>query len=209
MCLFRQNNVIFLGLFFLLISCDLWAQNKRGVYRGGSKHKMDLRHRFSHPTDVPRHTIFVEGGGNGLYYSVNYDRITYRQMRKTRSYRIGFNYMPRSNYEDRIRKVQAYETSAIVALNWFRGRETHFFEWGMGYTLRWFQGQNIYKMSDIQKDTYQKFYHLAVPSIGYRRQDAGRTPFFRVALNPIVMFDQTKGSIHFLPFAGVGVGKSF
>lgn len=194
-----------LSFFFFNVK-HIFAQG--GVYRP-RYHRMDLRSRYSHPASMPKHTIFAEAGGNGLYYSVNYDRITYRNMRKTRSYRVGFNYLPRNNYEDRIRKIRGYETSAIFALNRFQGRETHFFEWGVGYTFRWYQGTNIYKEWTNLNTNYHVMYHLLVPSIGYRRQDFGRTPFLRIAFNPIIMYNSTKGSIHFIPYIGFGVGKSF
>lgn len=181
---------------------------QRGVYRN-RPHRHDLRGRFTHPTDVPRHTIFLEGGGNGLFYSLNYDRVTFRQMLKARSYRIGLNYVPRSGYQDQFRQLKAHESAFIFALNWFRGRSTHFFEWGLGYTFRWFRGVTTYKSIHARSDSHHKFYHLLVPSVGYRRQAFGRTPFLRLAFNPIIMLDQTRSSIHFLPYAGVGIGKSF
>jgi hypothetical protein len=119
-------------------------------------------------------TVFFEGFGNGLYFSINYDRIFYRTNKLAASFRIGFT---------------QYETGGLlpIELNLLgKGRKTGCFtEIGAGYTpLIW---------SDYNFSTM--FFR-----IGFRYQQPKGGLFFRVAFLPSYQFPFT----HSIKSSGMG-----
>jgi hypothetical protein len=118
--------------------------------------KKNKRAKFS---QFSNNTVFFEGFGNGLYSSINYDRIFYRNNSMAASFRIGYS---------------QYKTGALLPfeLNFLgKSKSTPFYsEFGIGYTsLLWAD----YEMSTI-------FFR-----IGFRYQQPKGGLFFRVAFLPL------------------------
>jgi hypothetical protein len=71
---------------------------------------------------LAQNTVFVELGGNGFFYSINYERSIIQNL----FLRIGFSYVPLSG-ENRF-------TTIPLILNCNIGEESHRFEVGLGIT---------------------------------------------------------------------------
>ena len=77
-------------------------------------------------------TFFFELAGNGVVYSINYDRIFYKKQNFAASARVGFEYLP---------PIRGFTVIIIpVELNGMLGRTKHHFEFGLGHTYN----SNVY-----------------------------------------------------------------
>ena len=74
----------------------------------------------------PLHVIHVEGGGNAVYYSVNYSRLFYRAHKPAHALRMGGGIVPQSG------KAEFF---IPFEFTWLIGREKHFFEIGPGVVI--------------------------------------------------------------------------
>lgn len=148
-------------------------------------------------------TVFIEVGGNGMFYSINYDRIlTYGKTMHT-TFRCGFTFMPMWEFLD-------IETilGPIFELNELFGKQDHYFEMGIGISSLafitsppWPNGRRpIPEMA-----TY------IMPRIGYRLQKRDSKFMFRVGFTPLVfyMWDFDDTALGFVPWGGIGVGNFF
>lgn len=156
-----------------------------------------------------RHTIkkvkkvnsfFFEGGGNGIFGSVNYDRVV-NYPAFALSLRIGASIYPSENQDD-------HNIYPIIPLeiNTLWGRKTHFIEGGLGVSTLF-----LYPTTSQEKSRYL---FLGFARIGYRLQkDNGM--FLRIGFTP-VLFDLAVNEpnnavrgFQFVPWAGISIGESF
>ncbi|EAY31677.1 hypothetical protein [Microscilla marina] len=145
-------------------------------------------------------SFFLEGGGNAVYGSVNYDR-AFNFRKFAASIRIGVGLFPATNSE-------ANYLYPIIPLegNLLFGKKNHFIETGLGVS-------NMVVYRSIGQDT-PKFILLGFARIGYRLQKANGM-FLRVGFTPILMDiainEQTnnKRGFGFIPWAGISIGESF
>lgn len=140
--------------------------------------------------DFENNTVFFEGLGNGMFGSLNYDRIFYRKNIFSASFRIGF---------------AMFETGGLLPMElnlfWTGKKPAFHTELGFGYTpLVWAD----YNMM------------LAFLRFGFRYQQPKGGLFFRVAFTPLYQFeynyiDSYSGNTgfdggFFLPWMGFSVG---
>lgn len=153
------------------------------------------------PAKVKRtNSFFVEGGGNGVYGSVNYDK-AFNFSRFAASFRVGVGILPSSNPKSNyIYPVIPLEGNILL------GRKNHFIEAGLGVSSL------IVYESLSQKST--KYIFMTFARIGYRMQkDNGM--FLRIGFTPIFGDFAVNEQVYnergfkFIPWGGISIGESF
>ncbi len=161
-----------------------------------------------------RQAVFLELGGNGVFLSVNYDRIVYQRSAFKVSLRAGFGLLRDAvySYSNTLAGQNYAKPLLPLEVNGMFGKRKGHLELGLGYT----------PYLDKRNDTYQdgqgsyvdnirwRLNSLVFARLGYRYQKPEGGFFFRVAITPIVV-DAGPGytTQFFQPFAGLGVGMSF
>lgn len=181
-----MKNIALALVFCLMAVNSLQAQRKYNRYS---------------PKKIKRvNTLFIEGGGNGVYGSVNYDRV-FNFRKFAASFRVGAGVFPASNN-------QANYLYPIVPIegNVLFGKKNHFIEAGLGVSSMF-----VYK--SLGQDT-PKFLFLGFARIGYRMQkDNGM--FLRIGFTPILMdfalneLGNSERGFGFIPWGGIAIGESF
>jgi len=85
--------------------------------------KVAAQDTINYPVSIARNSVYLELGGNGLWYSVNYDKIFSLKEKVGFSGRIGFSYL------------QSQDTISIiipVTASYLFGKKNNFFELGGG-----------------------------------------------------------------------------
>jgi len=200
----------------------------------------------------PKNTFFVELAGNAGF-SLNYDRIFYEKGRFKFSYRVGLGFLPlfQTHREITPSKVfpiflpessttvfdTAYNETASTVVHWDKpqiavplelnvlyGKNKHFLELGVGYTLASVSqatfGKNTHPMTAHQILGYErKYIDMFCFRLNYRRQFK-QGLFLKLGLmlysggnyqKTSVVIDAGQ-SINYNSwgyFIGIGVGKSF
>jgi len=133
--------------------------------------------------------IFLEGLGNGLTYSLNYDT-RFGPGAAGLGGRGGIGFF----------QVQGVNiTSLPFVLNYLLGNNSHYFEFGVGATILTFGTRNNGSISRAELDRATGI--GATLSLGYRYQPMDGGLMFRAGLAPI--FDRT-GTLPFWPQISVG-----
>lgn len=147
-----------------------------------------------------KNTIFAELGGKGALYSINYDRIICQGPKLFWSLRVGTMYIPESS-------VFGSSLFLPIGLNAFTGKGNHHLEFSIGETLRIFPG---YKTDD-QKVRWKFDYPFTFIGVGYRYQKPAGGLYVSATLLPSLRpFRGVDGlRVEFLPWVGVGIGRSF
>ncbi|OJJ19232.1 hypothetical protein BKI52_20690 [marine bacterium AO1-C] len=181
-----MKKLIIICLGILLSISSLYAQRKF--------------HRHT-PKKIKRvNSFFLEGGGNGIYGSVNYDKvINYNAF--ALSLRIGAGVYPSDTQNDN----NIYPIIPLE-INTLWGRKNHFIEGGLGVSTLF--------LYPINSQENFRYLFLGFARIGYRLQkDNGM--FLRIAFTP-VLFDlaanETSDAVRgfqFVPWAGISIGESF
>ena len=153
------------------------------------------------PKKVKRtHTFFVEGGGNGIYGSVNYDK-AFNFSRFAASFRVGVGLLPSSNSASNyIYPVIPLEGNILI------GKKNHFLEIGLGVS-------SLIVYRSISQPS-PKYIFMGFARIGYRMQKdngmflrIGFTPIFGdFAVNEKVYNERGLGLV---PWGGIAIGDSF
>lgn len=118
-----------------------------------------------------KNALFIEGGGKGPYYSVNYDRL-FRQGRKLIfSWRAGFSILP-------------HDLSILVAVSAFTRGLQHHLEFSLGVTPYLKNYKTFLHRNDLSdKQAY------ITPGIGYRYQKINGGFFFTAGIDPLIFMD--------------------
>lgn len=150
---------------------------------------------------VKKNTLFLELGGNGGYYSINYDRIVLDKQNWKLAGRIGaMIYREELNYLESNHQL----TSAVpLELSYLRGKGNHLLELGLGLTPVY---QNYV---NPEESRVSEQLMLATGRIGYRYQrsegglffKAGFTPMLELGANP---FSKSGNTV--FPWAGLAIG---
>jgi len=133
---------------------------------------------------IRKNAIYLELGGNALYYSVNYDRVFSFSKIVHSSLRVGFFTTPEigSGYNTHVFPLEA---------NLLLGKENNFFELGVGQSI-WVESGGY---SD-NIDSYSTF------RLGYRHiSDKGL--MVRTGIVPIIQDDDA------MIWVGLGIGYAF
>ena len=139
-----------------------------------------------------KNSTYLEIGGNGLWYSFNYDRILRRKDRTALSARVGFAYF--GNFSD---------TSTITApltISFLYGKNKNFLELGGGPTTLYSFSEKITGIA-------------AIGIIGFRHQPIkSKGLMYRIAFNPfIVEYSSDTGDWNsvIIPWGGISFGFVF
>jgi len=139
-------------------------------------------------TEIRKNAFYFELGGNGGFYSVNYDRIVLSGKRTHLSVRGGLS-------------VAHFTYLVPLEINLLFGKRHNFFELGFGETL---DANNQRAGGGIGFKHYLPFMRF-----GYRLQkkvnDGGF--LFRAGFTPTFVVDEGRGFP--IPFAGVSFGYAF
>lgn len=153
---------------------------------------------------VKRSTIFVELAGNGLFYSINYDRLLIAKPAWRLAGRAGMMYY-RSGKSDS-ESTYGLWVATPLELSYLRGKKNHFLELGLGLTPLL---QNAY---EIPSNHEVKFWEV-VPTarIGYRYQRRVGGIFYKVGFTPIAGLPSNKSYYYrdktvFTPWFGLAIG---
>jgi len=153
------------------------------------------------PEPVRRNTFFLELGGNGMFYSLNYDRILLNRDTWKLSGRVGALYLPLFGAGNR------QMVGGPVEISYLRGRGRHFLELGLGGTVVY----DTYALSDSRINDLAV---MAVARIGYRHQKPEGGFFYKVGFTPLLgaLYNAEypeRGPLLLAPFAYPLVGLGF
>ena len=165
--------------------------------------------------DVKKNTFFFEGGGKGLYYSLNYDRLFAIKSETRFSWRVGAGFFSERNNKGTF--------TLPVGLNLLLGKDLHFFEVGYGITYYHIFINKINIGDGTGKlRNFLSTYISNNLSFGYRRQPSDAGIFFAATLTlnfaPINIYTNEVRYIYLdnfivnskiVPFVGVSIGYSF
>lgn len=155
-------------------------------------------------------SLYVELGGNGLAYSLNYDRILKHGEWFRTSARAGLSVL----------WWNGGSVAFPVEFNLLTGKKNHFLEVGVGamysYGLEWTAYRSDPTDPNGDYDTYTNYSGLnASGRVGYRYQKPEGGFFFRAAYTPTTTFWSGNPDVKRSPlngwwrWAGISVGRSF
>ncbi|WP_242927003.1 hypothetical protein [Pontibacter vulgaris] len=138
-------------------------------------------------------SLYLELGGNGDVYSLNYDRIIYQQQKLKAGLRAGIG----SNLFFLPEEPSAYPIVPVEAFGMLGNRAKHF-EFGLGYTRRFTDAPDL-----IQSMYFGR--------IGFRYQPPRGGMLVRLAATPFISSEpnaKTPGRA-VVPRFGLSIGRSF
>lgn len=151
-----------------------------------------------------KHIIYLELGGAGYYYTVNYERLLFGKSKFAGFARAGLEYIPIQG-ADRLIHFP-------IGANFTYGKRKHRVEAGFAALFRMdFDpgvgfGEGFY-LTDPPTRIFM------CPSLGYRfharPNEWGNTFFLRVTFTPIIGLDVFDDRPYFLPHAGISIGRSW
>lgn len=141
---------------------------------------------------IPKNSAYFELGGNGLYYSFNYERIFIQGDKMNYAIRGGLGYTPKFIHGNDIFVLP-------VEFNIITGQNNSHFELGFGYTFVY-----QYWIGD-------HYGQLLLLRFGYRFQKKSKGLMYRLALTPFTdYFVYPNWTDRFItPFAAASIGYSF
>ncbi len=149
---------------------------------------------------LQKNTFYLELVGNGMFYSLNYDRILVVQQNWKMSGRIGGMYLPGLDYNDR------QMIGLPLEVSYLRGRNKHYLEVGLGFTATY----DTYRLGESRvKDLAL----MGVARVGYRHQKREGGLFYKVGFTPVhgVVYNMRNrqnsiGSNFTYPLFGLAIG---
>jgi hypothetical protein len=141
-----------------------------------------------------KNTLFVEAFGNGLLYSIGYDRLFFPE--KTTKLSLSIGVTPFIGQKQSTMKIDAWLSPQV---NCLIGKD-HNLEIGIGYTFLGFYIDYINRP------------HLIFYRIGYRYQKTDGGLFFRIGFTPYSFIDKAPGinlDNPFMPWGGIAIGWTF
>lgn len=136
--------------------------------------------------------VYAEGYGNGLLYSVNYDRLLSERF----SFRVGFSYI---KLDDFIFSDITF-TFIPIMINALFGPGNHKLELGGGIDVVSAASGSSVNDKEIKSGV------LLTGTVGYRYQRRAGGFLFRIGFTPIIAPYEDGG---ILPLPGISVGASF
>lgn len=143
--------------------------------------------------------VFGEVGGNGVYCSINYDRVT---KPITPLFKISL----RLGIAPNVEIAPNYPIAPLIEVNLLLGRNKHYFEMGASscfFSLK----QEIYGKYGYE-GTKKSWYTANYIRFGYRFQKPNGGIFLRAGLTPLVGYNEFSLGSMFL-WGGLSVGYSF
>lgn len=151
------------------------------------------------PVDATRramNAVYVEFGGNGLVYSVNYERFLNEDV----SARAGVGYLAVGD-STLVGSASASLTTVPLMLNYLGvGRDDHRLELGAGVVILYMSAQTY---DGLGSDLGAGLLAAGTGSVGYRYAPLDGGFSFKVAFTPLL------GAFGLIPLAGVSLGAGF
>ncbi len=150
------------------------------------------------------HILYLELGGAGYYYTVNYERLLFHRNRYSLFARLGFEYLPFGSADRMIHFP--------IGLNFTMGERKHRLEAGFAA---------LFRMNFDPGVAFGEGFYLTrpptriflAPSVGWRfhakPNEWGETFFLRVTFTPLIGLDVFQDKPYFLPHAGVSIGRTW
>ena len=140
-----------------------------------------------------KNSLQIDFGGQGLFYSLNYERVFINSPKFKTAAQIGVAYYPPA--------TGVRDLWIPIGLNEIIGKGKHHFEAGIGFTP-------IREASRDMENNPMEWYWTTVMSgrIGYRYQKPSGRLILRASFTPILELD-AKPDFH--PTGGVSIGYSF
>lgn len=162
---------------------------------------MESNAQTENPTDYPKNSVYLEVGGNGVLYSINYDRLFQTPKMGKYAIRIGYGFSKNFNNNRLIINTFPFEITGLYSLK----NEKHFFEVGPGIT-------GFYRARYTTGDKLTLL--LFTARIGYRYQKSDGGTLFRIGFTPLYDFYSfnPQNAIEYntwLLSAGISVGHTF
>ena len=118
-----------------------------------------------------KNTFYLELASKGSIYSINFDRIFLKRVKKAYSYRIGFS-------------IEKNSISFPLGINMITGKKSHHAEFG----LTFIPFINHYK-TFLTGDNVSDKYLYIIASVGYRFQPQNGGFFFKAGISPLIVLD--------------------
>lgn len=151
-----------------------------------------------------KHIVYLELGGTGYFYSVNYERLLFNKKAFAGFARVGFEYIP-WNKADRLIHFP-------LGMNFTYGQKKHRFEAGLAALFRMNFDPGVGFGEGFYLTNPPTRIFLA-PSAGWRfhakPNEWGSSFFLRVTFTPIIGMDVFQNQPYFLPHGGVSIGSTF
>ena len=151
-----------------------------------------------------KHIIYLELGGSGYYYTINYERLLFGKNKFAGFARAGFEYIPIQG-ADRLIHFP-------IGANFTYGKRKHRAEAGFAALFRMDFDPGV-GFGDGFYLTDPPTRIFLAPSVGYRfharPNEWGNTFFLRVTFTPIIGLDVFDDRPYFLPHAGISIGRSW
>ena len=165
-----MNKIIFTTLFFT-ISFIFHSQEVKEI------------------STIKKNTIFLEAGGQSLFYSLNYDRLFRIHKKIQNSFECGFSILPHYKYLD-----FDYIISTPISCNFLIGKSNNKLEIGIGLTAMfignyWTSNPDMHDSYSNHEINYYEENTRSIdfsPKLGYRFQKAEGGFFFRATLTPML-----------------------
>lgn len=151
-----------------------------------------------------RNNVFLELGGSGYYYSVNYEKLVVRSNYTALFARIGLEYLPIRD-ADRIVHLP-------LAANVLLGRKRGKIELGVG---------GLFRIDFSQNNIGGEGYYLTnpptriflAPALGYRwfskPNEYGEQFMLRFTFTPLLGMNVFSNTPFFVPWAGISIGRTW
>ncbi len=167
---------------------------------------LQVKAQDSTPLFTAKNAIFLELGGNGLLYSLNYERMFYQKGIFKSAARIGLTTLPRKIETE----TKTYWDVALpLELVGLIGRSKHHLELGIGYTPSYIAKTKLeIGGSGFEFDGY-RLTSVVPLRIGYRYQKPDGGFFFRAAYMPTLDLHPDVNRKLRLIHGGISLGKSF
>ena len=145
---------------------------------------------------LKKNTLFIEGGGKGRYYSINYDRLFKQGKKLIFSWRAGFSILP-------------HDLSIPVAVSAFTKGLQHHLEFSLGLTPY----IKDYKTFLSKNDLSDKQFYIT-PGVSTRYQKIKGGFFCSAGIDPLIFMDPPSDNFwnfspEFKPSAHLAAGISF
>jgi hypothetical protein len=152
-----------------------------------------------------RNAIYIELGGNGAWYSLNYERFVMDDA----ALRVGGMFMSLSA------SASSGGTTSTASASWFAaplmfsylgvGSENHKLELGAGATVMYFSGSGTNNFSSSIKAS--GFVMAPTATVGYRYVPTDGGFNFKAGFTPFLI--AAAGQTQFFPWAGIAAGYGF
>ena len=165
---------------------------------------------------IKKNSLYLELGGSGALYSVNYDRIMKKMKKSMTSFSIGCTYWGKIDYSD-----GRTDIGIPVSYNYLIGKKNNHLELGLGLTLLYFKIFDNYLNVKEEQKGISPIFSL---KFGYRYQKPTGGIFYRATFTPILyafsynktittytnndarIIEYSTENQGFLPWAGISIG---